>query len=296
MPVDLRGLRHMREVQPETGDGERAHRAGLTPPVPRLAVVAAGGHLLPRQRTQRVVKRRLVPLDHEQVVRPLRLHQPPGVVTVGTQGVGTHHDTGQVERGQQLREADDLGGLVRHPQLADCASDLQDGGEQVGGRAGVRARAAGGFAVHGQVPAARGVASEQVGKPAGTHQGQEAADDGARRRAAHAQRAGGAHAEAGECIQGRAAGPLAHGQIGARPGQHRAAGGEQDRYQQMAPSPPISRIAKNGQPFGDTVHATLGGSGRLGQADSARLAAHRSSGRAGRLGKVTPSTGASLCS
>ncbi len=54
--------------------------------------------------------------------------------------------------------------------------------------------------------------------------------------------------EAGECVQGRVAGPLAHGQIGASPGEHRAAGGEQDRYQRMAPSPPVSRITKNGQP------------------------------------------------
>jgi hypothetical protein len=115
--------------------------------------------------------------------------------------------------------------------------------------------------------------------------------DGARR---NAQRACGTHAEAGECLLGRVASPLAHGQIGASPGQYRAAGGEQDRYQRMPPSPPISRIAKNSQPFGDTVHATLGCGGRLGQADSGRLAAHRSSGRAGRPGKVTPSTGASL--
>ncbi|MFD4559705.1 M48 family metalloprotease [Streptomyces sp. NPDC058469] len=51
-------------------------------------------------------------------MRLLRLRQPPGVVTVGVQGVGGHHDTGQAEGSQQLREAGDLGGLVRHPELA----------------------------------------------------------------------------------------------------------------------------------------------------------------------------------
>jgi len=107
---------------------------------------------------------------------------------------------------------------------------------------------------------------------------------------AHAQRRRRRASRGGRVHPGARGGPTGHGQIGASPGQHRAAGGEQDRYQRMAPSPPISRITKNGQPFGDTAHAALGGSRRLGQADSGRLAAHRSSRRAGRLGKVTPST------
>lgn len=35
----------------------------------------------------------------------------------------------------------------------------------------------------------------------------------------------------------------------------------------MAPSTPIPRITENGQPFSDTAHAALGGSGRLGYAE-----------------------------
>ncbi|MEV0186436.1 hypothetical protein AB0I54_45590 [Streptomyces sp. NPDC050625] len=61
------------------------------------------------------------------------------------------------------------------------------------------------------------VASEQVGQPA-DRPGTGGGGCGARRYAAHAQRADGAHAAVSERIQGCVAGPMAHGQIGARPG------------------------------------------------------------------------------
>jgi hypothetical protein len=136
------------------------------------------------------------------------------------------------------------------------------------------------------------VAAEQVGEPAGAHSGQDAADGAGRGSAPHPKRADGAHAETGERVLRRVLRPLADGQIGAGPGEHRARCGEQHGHQRVAASAAITRVGQDGQPPDDAAFGALRGGGRLGQADSGRLAAHRSSGGAGRLGKVTPSTGA----
>ena len=90
----------------------------------------------------------------------------------------------------------------------------------------------------------------------------------------------------GPGCSGCVAGPLADGQVGVGPGQHRAPGGEQHCYQRVAPSTSVPRITKNSQLAGRPAmqFRTLGGRGRLGQADGGRLAAHRSLRCSRRLG------------
>ncbi|WP_244905427.1 hypothetical protein [Streptomyces agglomeratus] len=69
--------------------------------------------------------------------------------------------------GQQWREAGDLRGPVRHPQLGHDVSAGQDRGQQMSCRGGIGARAPGALAVQRQTLGARGITAEQVGQAAG---------------------------------------------------------------------------------------------------------------------------------
>lgn len=137
-----------------------------------------------------------------------------------------------------MRQGSDLGGLVGYPGSADDVTGAGEGGDQVGGRGGAGARALGGLAVHGRVVGSGGVVSEQVGKAAGAHGGQQALDGGGRGCPAHSKRAAGGGAEAGEGLLRGVAGPLADRPDGACSGRHRAA-------ERISPGPQRGSHASN---------------------------------------------------
>ncbi|MFD5513967.1 helix-turn-helix domain-containing protein [Streptomyces sp. NPDC127051] len=68
-------------------------------PTPGRRIVAAGGHLLPRQGHDGRVEFGLVALDGHQAVGALLLHQPFRVFVLGVEGVGGHRGAGQIETG-----------------------------------------------------------------------------------------------------------------------------------------------------------------------------------------------------
>ncbi len=119
MAQDPHGLGGVREAEAEVSDRERPGDAGLSASVAPLAVVAACGDVLPRQRPHLSVQARLVGLDHQQVVGVLLLDQEARVGALGMQGVGGDGDPGQVVGLQEGGEAGDLVGLVGHRLLGD---------------------------------------------------------------------------------------------------------------------------------------------------------------------------------
>lgn len=250
--------------------------------------------MLPWQCPQLPQQPGLVGFDHQQEVRLLLLHQEPGVGALGVQRVGGHCDSGQVERLQQGGETGDLVGLVRHPQLGDRLSGAGHRGQQVRGRAGCGARAPGALAVHREGAGPGWIGAEQVGEPARADRVQDAAHGRRARRDADAEHRGDAGAEPGEGrLRGRP-GPLSDRRERAGPGQYGGAGDQQDAHERVTPPAPMARIGQRDQPLRQMRERAVLTRGRLDQADTGRLTAHRSSGWTGRLGKVTPSTGASL--
>lgn len=184
--------------------------------------------------------------------------------------------------------------VVRDSKLADGAAGGRDGREQVRGGRGVGTRAGGALAVYRDRRGTGRIAPEQVGKSSGAHQDQHAAQGGRGGCATHAEGSARTKAQAGEGILGRVSGPLADGEVRAGTGQDRAGGSEQDRDKRVAASTPVARVGQGGQPGCHVGQVTLLTRGRLGKTDGGRLTAHRGSGYAGRLRKVTPSTGASM--
>ncbi len=238
-PVDTRGLDQVGKPEAEVGDGQHPHGACLTAAVPAATGDVLGGGVLPRQPSQRVEQRLLVALHGHDVVGLLVLDQKAGLVGGGVQGVTGDGDAGDVERGQQRGQGGDPCGLLRHPRLADRTSSRGKRGDQAGGRAGGGAGAAGGLAVHRHLVGAFRVASQQVNQTTGAHTTQQplhrGRGRGRGRRPAEAERPLGSGTEPGQGVLGLVSGPLADRTDRTRPGQHRAAAGQQHRGQWRRP-------------------------------------------------------------
>jgi hypothetical protein len=115
----------VREAQ--AGDGGDLQGADLDPPVAMVAGAIHDWDLPPRQPGQLSVQTRLVGLDDQQVVGAAT-DQEAGVVALGVQRVGSDHDPGKVQAGQQrlegghfTRRAVDFGhqGTLKEPWVLD---------------------------------------------------------------------------------------------------------------------------------------------------------------------------------
>jgi hypothetical protein len=87
----------------QAGDGGDLQGSDLDAAVAMLAGAVHHRDLPPRQPGQLGVQRRLVGLDDQQVLGTAA-DQEAGVVALGVQRIGSDHDTGKVQAGQQRGE------------------------------------------------------------------------------------------------------------------------------------------------------------------------------------------------
>lgn len=212
------------------------------------------------------------------------------MLALGVQRVSGHGDTLQVKGVQQGGEAGDFVGLCRNPELGDGHAGAGHRGQQVRGRGGAQARAAGALAVQGEGVTSGRVVAEEVGQAAGAGVLDDPADRRTARRDTHGQGGRGAGTEPGQDVLRGFGRPLADRHETRRTGNHGGTGDQQHCHEGVTLSAPAPRIGQCPQPLIQRADRTVLTGGRLDQTDGGRLTAHRSSVAGRRLGKVTSTT------